>query len=113
MNVLPCQVSGSGAVVAGHKVATANKAARADGTAEIGVRPEFVSFATSGLPARVAKVSDAGRFSIVEADCDAGKARLLVGEGGTIPSEQVHLAFDPARTRIYVDGWLAGREARS
>jgi glycerol transport system ATP-binding protein len=113
MNVLPCEVSGDGAVIAGHKVATANKAPKAASGAEIGVRPEFVSFARTGLPARVSKVSDAGRFSIVEADCDAGKVRLLVGEDGTIPSEQVHLAFDPARTRIYVDGWLAGREARS
>ena len=99
--------------MAGHKVATANRAAKSGGNAEIGVRPEFVSFAASGLPARVSKVSDAGRFSIVEADCDAGKVRLLVGEGGMIPSEKVHLAFDPARTRIYVDGWLAGREAHT
>ncbi len=113
MNVLPCEVSGNGAVVAGHKIAIANKAAKTEGRTEVGVRPEFVSFARTGIPARVARVSDAGRFSIVEADCDAGMVRLLVDEGGNVPSEEVHLAFDPARTRIYVDGWLAGREVRS
>ena len=110
MNVLPCEIAGGSAVVAGCRVATANKAPAASGQTEVGVRPEFVSFASKGIPARVGKVSDAGRFSIVEADCDAGRVRMLLGEGQAVPSGSVHLAFDPKATRIYVDGWLAGRE---
>ncbi len=113
MNVLPCEIASEGAVVAGNKIATANKAPGAVGATEIGVRPEYVSFASSGLAARVAKVSDAGRFSVVEAECEAGRVKLLVEEGGRIPSERAHLSFDPKATRIYVDGWLAGREGRS
>ena len=33
---------------------------------EIGVRPEFVRFAATGIPVRVTRVSDAGRHQIVE-----------------------------------------------
>ncbi len=113
MNVLTCDLKDGHAYIAGNRIATANTAAAAAGRSEIGVRPEFVSFAGQGLQARVVKVSDAGRFSIVEADSAGGRVRLLVEEGGVIPSGTTHLEFDPAATRIYTDGWLAGREERS
>ena len=66
----------------------------ASGKLEVGVRPEFVRFAeagdTGGLPARVVKVSDAGRFRIVEAEAAETRIKLLVPEGGDIPQEQAH-----------------------
>jgi glycerol transport system ATP-binding protein len=69
MNVLPCEVGGGGAVFAGHRVAVQNPPTQPlDGKRlEIGVRPEFVSFAPDGVPVRIAKVSDGGRYRIVEA----------------------------------------------
>jgi glycerol transport system ATP-binding protein len=110
--VLACDVKNGHAYIAGQKIATANKAHAKAGKSEIGVRPEFVKFARQGLEARVVKVSDAGRFSVVEADSAGGRIRLLVEEGGAIPSESAHLEFDPEATRIYTDGWLAGREGQ-
>jgi glycerol transport system ATP-binding protein len=113
MNVLTCDLKDGHAYIAGNKIATANTAQSATGKSEVGVRPEFVKFAGDGLQARVVKVSDAGRFSVVEADSAGGTVRLLVEEGGVIPSETAYLEFDPAATRIYTDGWLAGRQVGS
>jgi glycerol transport system ATP-binding protein len=112
MNVLPCSIDNGAAVVAGEKLATANKLSKATGQTEVGVRPEHISFARQGLPVRVVKVSDAGRLSIVDTDSEAGRIRLLVNEDAEIPSESARLAFEAERTRIYVDGWLAGREGK-
>jgi glycerol transport system ATP-binding protein len=110
MNIFPCEVENGKARIAGQIVRTDNKGAGATGQTEIGVRPEFVKFAKRGLKARVVKVSDAGRFNIVEADCSGETVKLLVPQGADIPSENAHLAFDPANTRIYSDGWLCGAE---
>ncbi len=61
-----------------------------------------------GLPAEVTRVSDAGRFRIVETRCGGHMVKLLVKEGDTVPEGQTHLVFDPAHTQIYEDGWIAG-----
>ena len=107
MNVVPCRVENGNAFFAGMQIESANRADRAGGRLELGVRPEFVSFGDTGLPARIVKVSDAGRYRIVETECGGNTVRLLVGEGREIPADGVHLRFDPANTRIYADGWLA------
>ncbi|RVU36790.1 ABC transporter ATP-binding protein [Hwanghaeella grinnelliae] len=108
MNVLPCTVDGGKVYLGGNQIAVANDAAQGGGTAEIGVRPEFVSFADNGLPATVVKVSDAGRHKIVETRCADQTLRMLISEGVEIPADGVKLAFDTANTRLYTDGWLAG-----
>lgn len=114
MNVLPCDIDNGAAHFAGQRVETANEADGAGGRkTEIGVRPEYVSFSDKGLDARVVRVSDAGRFNVVETECGGSRVNLLVGEGDEIPSEATKIAFNPDRTRIYADGWLMGREASS
>ena len=108
MNVLPCALDNGKPILAGQPVAIANDAKGTDGKSlEIGIRPEFVSFSDDGLPVQISKVSDAGRFRIVETKCDGQTVRLLVGEGKEIPSDGAKLRFDPANTRLYADGWLA------
>jgi glycerol transport system ATP-binding protein len=57
---------------------------------------------------RVARVSDAGRHQIVETRHADTVIRVLVGEEDAVPSGAAHLAFDPAFTRLYADGWLVG-----
>lgn len=109
MNVLPCEVREGRAFFAGQPVATGNTApASGSGKIEIGVRPEFVSFAPTGIPADVVKVADAGRYRIVETRAADRSIKLLVPEGGTIPEGKAHLAFDPTRTQVYQDGWMVG-----
>jgi len=108
MNVLPCELDNGSAVIGGNKLKTANKVKTASGKSEIGIRPEFVSFAKSGIDAKIIKVADAGRFNIVEADCYGSRVNLLAAKLEDIPSENAKLAFDPDNTRIYIDGWLGG-----
>jgi glycerol transport system ATP-binding protein len=112
MNVLPCEVEHGVTRFAGLPVATANRVdGPTSGTTEIGVRPEFVRFAERGIPVRVVRVSDAGRHQIVETRHADTVIRALLGEHEPVPSEHGHVSFDPAFTRLYVDGWVAGDRA--
>ncbi len=110
MNLLPAEVKGGKVFFAGEEVAVDNATAArtAKGRLEIGIRPEFVGFGKAGLRADIVKVSDAGRFRIVEAASHGHKLKLLVPEGVSIPEGSARLAFNAARTRLYEDGWLAG-----
>ena len=110
MNILPCEVMDGVARFAGQPMRTANAVARVpDGVrTEIGVRPEFVRFARSGIPVRVVRVSNAGRNQIVETRHGETVIRLLVGEHDEVPAGTAHVSFDTAFTRLYVDGWLVG-----
>jgi glycerol transport system ATP-binding protein len=108
MNLLPCEIDAAGTPrFAGHAVATASQdtnAARGK-KLEIGVRPEFVRLAGEGIPVRIERASDIGRFRIVDARCGEHLIKLLVAEGQPIPEREGHLAFDAQRTRVYADGW--------
>ena len=108
MNVLPCALEDGHPTIAGHRVATANGAAVRDagGRLEIGVRPEFISFADQGLAVDVVKVMDAGRYRVVETRFREQSVKVLIEEGADVPQGPVHLRFDPARTRVYRDGWV-------
>ncbi|HMB75784.1 MAG TPA: ABC transporter ATP-binding protein [Kiloniellaceae bacterium] len=108
MNVLPCQLEGGVPQVGGQPVPLGNGPVEAPAGArlELGVRPEFVTFADEGLPVQVVKVSDAGRHSIVETRLAGNRVMLLVREGESLPSESARLSFDPAHTQVYADGWM-------
>jgi glycerol transport system ATP-binding protein len=108
MNVLPCALENGHPTVAGHPVATANGAAVRDegGLLEIGVRPEFISFAEHGLAVDIVKVLDAGRYRVVETRFREQSVKVLIEEGADVPQGPAHLRFDPARTRVYRDGWV-------
>jgi glycerol transport system ATP-binding protein len=109
MNFMPCQVKGGKAIVAGTPLGTVNGAAKTSGTLELGIRPEFVSFAKTGLAATIVKVADIGRMRIVETRLADGKSiKLVVPEGEEIPTGQARIAFNPARSFVYANGWLAG-----
>ena len=123
MNLLACELDGDHARVAGHRIAYDGRL-RGDAPPgpgariEIGVRPEFLRFAAAGedgLPVRVLRSIDAGRYRIVDVGTRTeapARLKLLVPEGGRIPAEDARIAFDGARTHLYVDGWLA-TEART
>ena len=109
MNVLPCRIDGVKAMFAGQALQTANAApADSKGRSEIGVRPEFVSFADDGIPVNVVKAIDLGRFRVVEVRHSDDSIKLLVPEGEEIPADGAYVSFDPAHTRVYIDGWMAG-----
>jgi glycerol transport system ATP-binding protein len=108
MNLLPCAVENGKAMFAGVPIETVNAGAcRGNGgRLELGVRPEFVRFAPKGIPVRIVKVADAGRYRIVETRHLEGTIKLLVPEGTEIPADGAHVEFDPAHTQVYEDGWV-------
>jgi glycerol transport system ATP-binding protein len=108
MNVLPCRIENGRPVVGDRPVAVQNPpSATLDGRRlEIGVRPEFASLGADGLPVAIAKVSDAGRYRIVEARLGEHRIHVLTAPDLAVPAGGAHVRFDPAHTRLYADGWL-------
>jgi glycerol transport system ATP-binding protein len=107
--VLPCEVKGGKVRFAGRALETIHhELPDGDGRFELGVRPEFVRFSPIGIPIDVVKISDAGRFRIVETRHAAGTIKLLVAESADIPEGRAQIAFDPAHTQVYRDGWAVG-----
>ena len=109
MNILPCRIEDGTAIFAGRRIATANRAAGAGaGRPEIGVRPEFVSLGADGIPAEIVRIADVGRHRVVQAEAGGQRINALLPEDAPVALGPAHLAFAPAQTRIYEDGWLAG-----
>jgi glycerol transport system ATP-binding protein len=110
MNVLPCTLDGAAPYFDGIPIPTESRATLDDGAErlEIGVRPEFVRFAEDGIPVKIVRWSDAGRYQIVDVRHGEHLIKLLTPEGAALPSEAAHIRFDPAHTRIYADGWMMG-----
>ncbi|HEX9768557.1 MAG TPA: ABC transporter ATP-binding protein [Kiloniellales bacterium] len=108
MNVLPCEIDDGAPLFAGQRIALDSRVGKtADGAKlELGVRPEFVSFAREGIPVEIVKVADAGRFRIVDTRHGEAVIKLLVAEGQALPSAGAHVRFDPAHTQVYADGWI-------
>ena len=77
-----------------------------DRKTELGVRPEFVRFAATGLPVQVERVSDVGRFRIVDARLGKHALKALIAEGEDVPTGGAHVQFDATRTQLYADGWI-------
>ena len=107
MNVLPADEGQGGVTVEGHPITLEGKITGSGGAAQVGIRPEFVSLAKTGLPGRVRKVSDIGRHSVLEAKVGDTSIKAVID--GPVPAqgEAVHLAFRSDQTRLYRDGWIA------
>ncbi len=105
MNVLKCQLDNGKPVLAGNVISTnpLKQQPEAGANLEIGIRPEFIHFAKTGLAVKIVRKSDAGRFSIVETSLEDQSIKLLVPEGGDIPSDNAFIRFDKAHTQIYAD----------
>jgi len=108
MNVLPCCLDNGVAYIGGERVEIENPpASPIEGKRlEIGVRPEFVALAEVGLPVSIVRVSDAGRYRIVEARLGDGRIKLLADDGVRIPAGSAFVRFNPAHTRLYADDRL-------
>ena len=109
MNLLPCSIVNGVPHFDGLPVETSGRPnIPADARKiEIGVRPEFIRFADAGIPVRIVKVSDAGRFNIVETKHGDTSISLLVSEGSGLPTDGARIRLDPAHTQVYADGWIA------
>jgi glycerol transport system ATP-binding protein len=76
MNLIPVEMRGGKAKLGGETLDAVNAKAAKSGRLELGIRPEFVTFAKSGLAADIVKVADIGRVRVVETRIAGGHAAL-------------------------------------
>jgi glycerol transport system ATP-binding protein len=109
MNVLPAWVEGRMATVAGHSISLPRTYEKPTGARiELGVRPEFVKITAdgNGLPVRVSRVDDVGRFKIARVRLAGHALNVMVGEDVRLSDDSAVIEFDPAHLHIYADGEL-------
>jgi len=107
MNVLPVTESDGRVTFEGQPISLEGKVTGQGGSTELGVRPEFVSFASTGIEARVRKVSDVGRHSVVEAMVGDTPVKAVISDTAPEQGASVQLNFAQDHTRLYRDGWIA------
>jgi len=98
MNLLPAETGPDGKV---------QVAPLSTGKLQIGIRPEHVRFAADGLPVRIDRIVDAGHVRILDLLHSGQRIKMILPEAAPVPGEaELRIAFDPAFTHLYADGWL-------
>src|SRR6201986_4678199 len=111
MNIVPAEVQGRDAKVAGHVIALDRSYERlpAGAKIEVGVRPEFVDVAppASGLlSATIDRIDDLGRIRFARVRIGDAKFAARVPPGFSVPDNVAGLVFDPAHVHVYADSIL-------
>jgi glycerol transport system ATP-binding protein len=112
MNLLPCEIAGTEAVLpGGHRIALRGAYTATTGSMELGVRPEWVSLTRGeGVPVTLRRVEDLGRRRIARVELAGRPIAVTLPEGMVVPAEP-RIAFDLARLHLYADGRLVEMEA--
>ncbi|WP_146345757.1 ABC transporter ATP-binding protein [Phaeobacter marinintestinus] len=106
MNILPASVDAGQVIFNGQTVTVEGPVQGDGGKTELGIRPEFVALADTGVAARVRKVSDVGRHAVIETMVGDTPVKAVVESANVEQGAEVHLAFRPDQTRLYRDGWI-------
>jgi len=111
MNVLPAEVNGHQAQVAGHTIGLLRNydGLPADARVEIGVRPEFVRMAAASpelISAEIERIDDLGRSRFAWLRVGNLRMAAQVPNGSAIPNGTAGLVFDPAQVHVYADSRL-------
>src|SRR5690606_17663983 len=107
MNVAPVEVSGNRArlgdqeIALGHAYPDLPKTART----ELGIRPEYVrvGIGDRGIPARVLKIDDVGRYRIVRLDLAGHPFNAIASEDVQIDGDQTNIVLEPANIHVYAE----------
>ena len=115
MNLLPCEWNDGGAVFAGHRISLNRNLPNPASTSnlQLGIRPEFIRLASKGIPARIQRVDDVGRYRIIKAEVGGTNLYIYASEEVEIPSDELNLDFDPDHTHVYCDGWIHEAKGQS
>lgn len=107
MNIVPAEVKGREALVAGHRVPLARSYDKLPpGKIEIGVRPEFVHVAASApglVTGRIERIDDLGRIRFASVRVGDVKFAARVPDGFSPSGDEVALRFEPSRIHVYAD----------
>ena len=112
MNVLPCEATADRARFEGHDVQLEGPVSGEGGTLALGIRPERISIAETGIPAVISKVADVGRHFVVDTVVGGTSLKAVLEHSPPEQGSAVHLQFRPDQCRVYRDGWIA-TEARA
>jgi len=115
MNVLPAEISGREARVAGHTIAMVRSypSLAANARVELGVRPEFVRLSApgSGFPVFVERIDNLGRVRVARLRVADLKLVATVPAGLESTVGAASVVFDPAHVHVYAESRLvAGTE---
>jgi glycerol transport system ATP-binding protein len=108
MNVLPAEVQGRQARVAGHALELARRYGElpAGARIEIGIRPEFMRIARPApdlLTAEVERIDDLGRTRFARVRVGDLRMAVQVPNGQAVAEGMAGLVFDPAQIHVYAD----------
>ena len=107
MNILPCELNNGNISIDGIKIDTELNIKKFNfSKTEIGIRPEFISFGKDGIPVKILKVSNTGRYKIIDTECQSGKVKVLSHSSKDIPDGSAHIKFDKKFTYVYGDNWI-------
>ena len=110
MNLMPARIDGQTARVGAQIISLPGTPQIGHSTQiELGIRPEFVKLGREGMPIRVDKIEDIGRYRIVRAGFEGQKLAVVVGEDEDIPADP-RVTFDPKAIGIFADSWRVGME---
>ena len=117
MNLLPVQVRGASAVIAGayqFDLPEAYPDFPAGAKTELGIRPEFVHISRDGqgLPVTVQRVDDIGRIKVARVSLDGLTLNVVAPEGARIEGDAAHVVFEQSHVHLYADGHLVVGTAR-
>jgi glycerol transport system ATP-binding protein len=117
MNIAPCELQGSRAVIEGHEIVLARQYQQLPPGAkvEVGIRPEYLRLVPpggEGLPVRITKVDDIGRYKIVRVRMNTREFNVVMPEISEMAGDTAGLVFDIDHTNIYVNDHLITGENR-
>ena len=118
MNILPCRLEHGRAVINGGSVplapALADRAAKASGTLELGIRPMYVHVSSQplqdALEGTVTLVENQGSSKIVSITCSTHEIKARVQPGHPVVAGRCWVQFPPERSRLFADGRLLHAE---
>jgi len=101
-------IDGTEITLGGHWAAVGRQHAKS--RLAIGIRPEFLGVSASArddaVPAKLLSVQDVGNFKLVKARLGPHEVTAKIAEGQPVPTDGVHLVFQPRATKLYADDRL-------
>jgi len=107
MNLLQAEIHGDIARLGEHTVPLGGDYGEWRSVAQIGIRPEYVSFTDEdrGLPVVVSRVEDVGRHRIIRASFEGTPINAVVPEGMPLPANLDRVTLAPEQIGVFVDDW--------
>ena len=107
MNILPCKINNGEVNFSGQKIKSHKTIKKSNfKKTQLGIRPEFISFSSNGIPVKIKRVSNTGRHKIIDTESNGGNIKILSNSSTEIPSESAHITFNQKYTYVYGDNWI-------